>query len=228
MATAQQSTAPATPTTTVPIADAPDARSAARWTAVAFVFVGIVTVVIVDLSNETRKAWELAADKKEEFELFAAYFIAAAGIERLIEVVSGWFPFVRETEPTEEKARAVFRAQRKADRGVLTAACAAMVGMVASAVTGLYFLRAVGASPPLWADMALTGLLLSGGTKTIHELLRTIQKARTGTSESTPAAPAAPTTPTPTPTPSAGAATPTPGGAPPAQPAAGGTPPPPG
>jgi len=113
-----------------------------------------------------------------EFELFAAYLIAAGAIERFLEIVSGWLPFRKEDEPRSAPAKTEFCLQRKADRGVMAVGLAAMVGTLASGVIGLYFMRAVGAEPPFWIDMVVTGFLLSGGTKTLHELLRVVQKAR--------------------------------------------------
>jgi len=67
-----------------------------------------------------------------EFELFAAYLIAAGAIERFLEIVSGWLPFRKEDEPRSAPAKTEFCLQRKADRGVMAVGLAAMVGTLAS------------------------------------------------------------------------------------------------
>lgn len=56
-------------------------------------------------------------------------------------------------------------------------ALATIVGMTAAAVLEMYFLRTVGISNgPLWIEILATGLIISGGSKPLHEAIGRLQK----------------------------------------------------
>ena len=55
--------------------------------------------------------------------------------------------------------------------------------MAASAATGLYLADAIGLSIARWADILLTGMTLGAGANGLHEVLKSLQKAKgSGTS----------------------------------------------
>jgi hypothetical protein len=58
----------------------------------------------------------------------------------------------------------------------MIATCA---GMVVAALMNLYFLSTVGiaATKPWWAEILATGLIIGGGTKPLHDLVKLISKS---------------------------------------------------
>ena len=58
-------------------------------------------------------------------------------------------------------------------------AVATLLGVAASAAMGLYLPEVIGVDVPRWLDMLVTGFGLAGGTKGLHELIKTLQKAKT-------------------------------------------------
>jgi hypothetical protein len=54
----------------------------------------------------------------------------------------------------------------------------ALLGVLASSACGLYFADAVGMSIARWADIALTGVAIGAGAKGLHEVLKSLQKAK--------------------------------------------------
>jgi hypothetical protein len=113
------------------------------------------------------------------FALFAGFFVVAAAIERFIEPFSPALP------------------GNKPDRALYAASIALMLGVVVSAVFGLYFMEAIGVrigEPTTHngvtsivlvtsgekimrgLDIFITALVIAGGTKPLHDLLTAIQK----------------------------------------------------
>lgn len=100
------------------------------------------------------------------FVLLAGFYIAAQAVERLLELA---LPPGGGT------------AQAKADRALIMGGLACMVGIAASLVLGLRFLSAVQVdTSPQWLDVFVTGLVISGGTKPLHDLIGLIEKAKPG------------------------------------------------
>jgi hypothetical protein len=103
-------------------------------------------------------------EPKQGFVLFTGFYVAAQAVERLIEIV------LPEGAGT---------AQAKAERVLVIGGVAFVLGVVASLVLGLRFLSAVQVStPPRWLDVVVTGLVISGGTKPLHDLIGLIQNAK--------------------------------------------------
>jgi hypothetical protein len=115
-------------------------------------------------------------DPGSDFQLLAGFYIAAQAIERFIELVSR-SPFPPDADAKDTRSVA----QKK----WIYAALAVLLGVGASLTFGLYFLEAVGAnSAPAWADVFVTGLFISGGTKAVHELIGKIEASKEATRES--------------------------------------------
>jgi hypothetical protein len=114
------------------------------------------------------------------FALFAGFFVVAAAIERFIEPLSPLLP------------------EKKPDRALYAASIALILGVIVSAVFGLYFMEAIGVrigQPTTHhgvtsltlvtsgqkitrgLDIFITALVIAGGTKPLHDLITTIQKA---------------------------------------------------
>jgi hypothetical protein len=72
----------------------------------------------------------------------------------------------------------------KSDRGIIITAGTFVIGVILARATGLLFLAATGwRSPGGGVDVLVTGLILSGGTKALHDLISRIQKpGNSGTS----------------------------------------------
>jgi hypothetical protein len=146
-----------------PPAEAPPAEPAvpasrgARLVAYALLAVGLVLAIFV-------KGKGAAFMPKEGFVLFTGFYVAAQAIERVLEIV---LPPGAGT------------AQGKADRSLVMSGIAFVLGIGASLALGLRFLTAVEVgSPPRWLDVFITGLVIAGGTKPLHDLIGTIEKAK--------------------------------------------------
>lgn len=101
---------------------------------------------------------------KEGFVLFTGFYVAAQAIERLLEIA---------VPPGEGTA------QGKADRSLVMAGIALVLGVGASLALGLRFLTAIEVgNSPVWLDTFVTGLVIAGGTKPLHDLIGTIEKAK--------------------------------------------------
>jgi hypothetical protein len=92
--------------------------------------------------------------------------VTAQAVERLIESV---------LPPGGESAQA------KADRAIVVGGIALLLGIALRLILGLRFLSAVEVqSPPRWLDVFVTGLVIAGGTKPLHDLIGTIEKSKAG------------------------------------------------
>jgi hypothetical protein len=141
--------------------------------------VSVVVALVVDGHKEFQA-------NKADFALFAGFYVAAQVVERLLEVVSPLFPFWRVggTGPTlgERVGKAPVPTGGteldliKADRGMIMLGLGTLAGTILSASIGLYFLQAVGMEVDRTIDILASGLVISGGTKSIHELINRIQK----------------------------------------------------
>lgn len=115
------------------------------------------------------------------FLVFGGFYVVAQAIERLIELLS-----LSPLPPNSTAAKAASEEEKKAAEKKTTArktlvfaAFSVLVGAAASVGFGLYFLRAVGVtSPAYWLDVLVTALLLSGGTKALHDLIENVTAAK--------------------------------------------------
>jgi hypothetical protein len=114
---------------------------------------------------------------------FAGFILVSSIIERILELVAPQVPLWPLPAPaTGVGTDAAATAQKKADRGFFMLGLAALIGAVLSGACGLYLLTVVGMDVPRWFDIFATGLAIGGGTKTLHELIKALQKAKgTGT-----------------------------------------------
>jgi hypothetical protein len=131
--------------------------AAARGVAVVMLGLGLVVSILVHGRNS-------AFEPRQGLVLFTGFYVAAQAVERLLEIV---LPPGGAT------------AQAKADRAMIVGALATLLGIVLSLALGLRFLSAVQVqSPPRWLDVFVTGLVIGGGTKPLHDLIATIQRTR--------------------------------------------------
>ena len=101
-----------------------------------------------------------------DFKLFAGFYIVAQALERLLEV------FARVFVPGSS-------ATDKGDRAMVLSGVSVVAAVIASKALGLYFLAAVGVDDPhRGVDAFVTGLLVGGGTKALHDLILRIEKGK--------------------------------------------------
>ena len=98
------------------------------------------------------------------FSLFAGFFVATQGIERLLEIPSALI-------------RLGSADHVRANRAQIMLGIATLAGVIVSFAFGLYFLRAIGMSTARWVDIFVSGLIIGAGTKPLHDLITTIQGA---------------------------------------------------
>jgi hypothetical protein len=134
-----------------------------------FVSAVAIAVVFAGFAGYFHRAFQV---DKANFALFAAFYGVTQGVERLLEIVSQFVPPWGDSD------------QDKSDRAIEMLGIATLAGVAASMVFGLYFLRAIGVNyghSNNWetaADVIVTGLIISGGTKPLHDLIKLVEKAR--------------------------------------------------
>lgn len=170
----------------------PDPSGTAKGVTLALLIASLALAVLV--GDNGTKAFDPKGVTDADLAFFAGFFLAAQAIERVLELLAPFVPWwkVKDLEVktpvvvagnlAEEQRPAStddLIAQKKADRGFVMLAVAALAGVSASAAMGLYLPEVIGVSVPRWLDMLVTGFGLAGGTKGIHELIKTLQKAKT-------------------------------------------------
>jgi hypothetical protein len=150
-------------------ADLPDpSRTSMAWAA-AFLTAAGVLAFLADATN---------LDKDPPFDpngvpgggiaIFAGFAAASVVIERLLELTAPFIPWWDY----------VSIEQKKADRGYTLISIAQFLGVLASAATGLYLADAIGLSLARWGDILVSGLVIGAGANGLHEVLKSIQKAK--------------------------------------------------
>ena len=174
---ATSSVSPPDPEKDTEDANLPDPSGASVAWAAAFLVAALAVALLADLTN---------LDKDPPFDpnsvpgggiaIFAGFIAASVVIERVLELAA---PFIPWWDPRrgEPDLQAAIR-QKKVDRGYVMITLAALLGTVASATAGLYFGDAIGMSIARWADILLTGLTLGGGANGLHQVLKSLQKAK--------------------------------------------------
>jgi hypothetical protein len=132
-----------------------------------------------------------------EMSTFAALFVFAAAVERVLEPITRWFPGRAEQERYERAVAdmdngvpgamnavahhkaAVERA--RAAKSVLMWGLATGLATVLAAGAGFHLLRLIAASPgwdgvPVWVDALVTGLVVGSGTKPLHDIITRMQR----------------------------------------------------
>jgi len=168
-------------------------------TAFGLLVVAAIAVIAVDQSGNLPASLSLA----DNMNAFALFYLAAQGIERLLEPFTYFVTPTSDTkEVLDEKkgtaltsededtalAAAADAANAKAklsrlhsERSILFWALASVVGVIASAWLGLHFLsmilaQASQSAVPASVDVVVTGLVIGGGTKALHDLIGRISK----------------------------------------------------
>ncbi|MCW3033342.1 MAG: hypothetical protein JWM60_1687 [Solirubrobacterales bacterium] len=123
------------------------------------------------------------------FAFFAAFIVVAGAIERFLEPLAALMP------PWSKKLTSA----TKADRALLSSSIALIIGIIVSSAFGLYFLEAIGikigtvtgsAKAPTvmlvkdgdkllrGLDVFVTALIITGGTKPLHDLISSVEKKK--------------------------------------------------
>jgi len=140
------------------------------WAA-AFLAAALVTALLADVTGvDQDPPFDPKALPEPGLAVFAGFAAAAVIVERVLELLSPFVPWWAPPTPRVE--------QKKADRGYAMIGIATLLGVLASAACGLYFGHAIGMSLSRWADILLTGLAIGGGAKGLHEVLKSLQKAK--------------------------------------------------
>jgi hypothetical protein len=171
---ATSSVSPPDPERDVQDAELPDpSRVAIRWAAT-FLAAAFAVAVLADLTNLDK---DPAFDPKNVpgggVAIFAGFLAASVVIERMLELTS---PFVPWWGRSAIGLAAID--QKKADRGYVLVTLAELLGVLACAATGLYLADAIGLSISRWADILITGLAVGAGANGLHEVLKSLQKAK--------------------------------------------------
>jgi hypothetical protein len=134
-----------------------------------------------------------------DFMTFALFYVAAQAIERAIEPFSNLIlatdkirkeldhlvaTAVRAADTTAAAAAAAKQDElnkARGERALVLWAAASILGMVVSGFTGLYFVGAMlaeGSSFNRALDVLITGLVVGGGSKPLHDLITKVQKSK--------------------------------------------------
>lgn len=175
-----------------PVHSLPDPSGTAKVLAFGLLAAVVGVALAVDALEWDRISFDPGEKTSADLAVFAGFFLASQVIERVLELVAPFIPFWTipvtrtvetvtggEVHRTRRDATAdELVDQKKADRGFVMLSFAALLGVVASAALGLYLGDAIGMELSRWADILITGLTLSGGTKGLHELIKALQKAK--------------------------------------------------
>jgi hypothetical protein len=164
---------------------------------VALLIVGVVWFVAFQW-NPLVWTYAKAATLAAGISVFALLYIVAQALERLLEPLSSLDPSAPAAEETRDQTVAAAVADPTA--GLLEAAAnaqaglervrknkavifwglATVAGMFMSAFTGIYLLDIVieTPNPPPSLDILVTGLVVGGGTKPLHDLIARIETAK--------------------------------------------------
>jgi hypothetical protein len=170
----------------------PDPTQYAKWTLLGLLLVALVVALVWNGIGHVGTPFTPAEDESANFALFAGFYAAAQVIERLLELISPSLPLWEVPDPpapggppTEVQAGTAKAAQVKADRAAVVHGIAAALGVAASCAFGLFFLRSVGFQVSNTIDTFATGLLISAGTKPLHDFISGLQSKNTPTTGTT-------------------------------------------
>jgi hypothetical protein len=179
---ATSSVSPPDPESTTEDAELPDPSRASVVWAATILGATLAIALLADLSNlDKDPPFDPKAVPGGGVAIFAGFIAASVVVERLLELVAPfvpWWDHGRRGPGTQAGL-----AQKKADRGYAMITLAALLGTVASAATGLYLADAIGLSIARWGDILMTGLAVGGGANALHQVIKSLQKAKgSGTS----------------------------------------------
>jgi hypothetical protein len=156
----------------------PDPTRYAKWALFGLLVLAGVIALALNGFELTTKEFKPSDNATANFALFAGFYVAAQVIERLMELLSPllppWAPPV--AAGADETVKAV---QTKADRATVTLGIAAVLGVLASCLFGLFFLKAVGIEVSHTIDSFFTGITIAAGTKPLHDFTSLLQKQNT-------------------------------------------------
>jgi len=127
-------------------------------------------LLIAGLAEVSRNA---PFQTKADFALFAAFIVVAGAIERIIQPLTAVLsPFSEADSP-----------RSKADRTLYGYGISLIIGIAVSSIFGLYFMEAIGLPSEgekvlRGLDIFLTALIITGGTKSLHETITSIEKKK--------------------------------------------------
>lgn len=128
----------------------------ARGLAIAIFVAGVALALVVPETKPPFKAID-------GFVLLTGFYIAAQAIERFLEFMV----------PSNGKK------QDKANKAILMSAIAFVIAVVLCELLGLYLLQAVGVNTiPGNLDVIITALAIGGGTKPLHDFIKSIEKTK--------------------------------------------------
>ena len=184
---ATSSVQPPDPEQQVQDANMPDPSRASTTWAAAFLAAAVVLAVLADATQlDKDPPFNTRSVPEPGLALFAGFVAAAVIVERVLELIAPHIPWwdypgrdrlPRAAEPMDPVKQAAI-SQKKVDRGYAMITLGALLGILASAACGLYFADAVGVSIARWADILLTGIAIGAGAKGLHEVLKSLQKAK--------------------------------------------------
>jgi hypothetical protein len=185
-----------------PLKGAEIAHGWAKWTTLGVLAASLAYCLgVAGLLEFTHK---LPFQASANFALFAAFIVVAGAIERFLEPVLVALPpneaKASAKASSEEKAEIKEQNERaKADRALLAYSIALIVGIVVSSAFGLYFLQTMGVhigtevgsgESAKWVfandgdkvlrglDVFITALIITGGTKPLHDMISSIEKKK--------------------------------------------------
>jgi hypothetical protein len=152
------------------------ANSTFKWIALGVLVGGLLYCLFLAGVAKFSRAVPFQPDTAN-FALFAGFIVVAGAIERFMEPIAALLPDSGND------------AQKKSDRALLTGSFSLVIGIAISSIFGLYFMEAVGVNlgedPSNFgdrmlrgADVFVTALIITGGTKQLHDLIKSIEKAK--------------------------------------------------
>jgi hypothetical protein len=170
--------------------DLPDPSSTAKGISLFFLLAALGAAILYDVTGWAQNAFNPTGPGTPpggNFGLFAGFFIGTTIIERLLELIAPQVPFWPvPTPPAVPPAGGGAPVPvdpvpyKKADRGYVMLSVAALLGALLSGALGLYFLSLVGMQVKQWVDIFFSGLVIAGGTKALHELIKSLEAVKTG------------------------------------------------
>jgi hypothetical protein len=170
-----------------PFSGAAVASKGAKLFAIAVLLLGVVYCTLVAGLGEVSRNLPFQTDAN--FALLAAFVVVAGAIERIIQPLTAVLP--------PFSGPATLRA--KANRTLVAYGIALIVGIAVSSLFGLYFLETMGVKigaeagtgeAARWVfandgdkvlrglDVFLTALIITGGTKSLHDTITSIEKKK--------------------------------------------------
>jgi hypothetical protein len=163
----------------------PDPTARARTVSLILSVLAVVAALLINALDLTAKAFEPAKIKDANFALFAGFYVAALLIERACELIAPhvptWDPPKNAppapgtTEPGPALDGDARTAHVKADRGMIMLGVSFLFAVLLAGLLGLYFMTAIGMKVSPTVDTILTGLVIAGGTKKLHDFMSLIQ-----------------------------------------------------